>query len=393
LLLPEPPTNREVSVEIRRARARVLATQPQKQFRIKAAQLLESLQPSDADDWYVLALLYDADNAEAKEAVLLKQLVGLDDRVVKPSFLIQYGQFLIRQAKSDKAKLAEVEPIVERLEKLEKDRGQSKGAFGTVELRARLLEARGEGDKALEMLREYVNRRGARPEEVLMLASSLGRQKRYGEALDLCDKEKIWEKCPPQVAGGMCMGLLHGMTNRDEKRNRVEGWLKDAIAKNPKLVVLKMQLADLYDLSGDYVGAQKQYREVLADEPANVVALNNLAWLLSDKTGQGPEALKYAEAAVNGMGRRADLLDTRGLVQLNLGNNEAALADFTEASNDSPTGTRLFHLARAQYKARDRDAAMRTLRKARTDFGLEPASLHPTEQEVCQTLMNELKVR
>jgi Tfp pilus assembly protein PilF len=189
------------------------------------------------------------------------------------------------------------------------------------------------------------------------------------------------------------MGLLHGMTNRDEKRNRVEGWLKDAIAKNPKLVVLKMQLADLYDLSGDYVGAQKQYREVLADEPANVVALNNLAWLLSDKTGQGPEALKYAEAAVNGMGRRADLLDTRGLVQLNLGNNEAALADFTEASNDSPTGTRLFHLARAQYKARDRDAAMRTLRKARTDFGLEPASLHPTEQEVCQTLMNELKVR
>ena len=81
------------------------------------------------------------------------------------------------------------------------------------------------------------------------------------------------------------------------------------------------------------------------------------------------------------------------LVQLNLGNNEAALADFTEANNDSPTAGRLFHLARAQYKARDRDAATRTLRKARTDFGLDPARLHPTEQEVCQTLMNELKVR
>ena len=189
------------------------------------------------------------------------------------------------------------------------------------------------------------------------------------------------------------MGLLHGLTNADGNRNRVEGWLKAAIEKNPKLVVLKMQLADLYDLSGDYVDAQKQYREVLDAEPGNVVALNNLAWLLSDKTGQGREALKYAEAAVNGMGRRADLLDTRGLVQLNLGNNEAALADFTEASTDSPTATRLFHLARAQYKARDRDAAMRTLRKARSDFGLEPAGLHPTEQEVCQTLMNELKVR
>ena len=124
-----------------------------------------------------------------------------------------------------------------------------------------------------------------------------------------------------------------------------------------------------------------------------MVALNNLAWLLSDKTGQGREALKYIEAAVNGMGRRADLLDTRGLVQLDLGNNEAALADFTEASNDTPTGEPALPPGPAQYKARDRDAAMRTLRKARTDFGLEPASLHPTEQEVCQTLMNELKVR
>jgi len=393
LLLPDPPANREVSVEMRRARARVLATQPQRQFRVKAAQLLEGLQPSEADDWFVLALLYDADNAEAKETVLLKQLAALDDRAIKPSFLIQYSQLLMRQAKSDKAKLDEVAPIVERLEKLETARGPSKGAFGTVGMQGRLLEARGQGEKALDLLRDYMGRRGAKPEEILMLVSSLGRQKRFSEALDLCDKEKIWEKCPPQVAGGVCMGLLHGLTNADGNRNRVEGWLKAAIAKNPKLVVLKMQLADLYDLSGDYVGAQKQYREVLDAEPGNVVALNNLAWLLSDKTGQGREALKYAEAAVNGMGRRADLLDTRGLVQLNLGNNEAALADFTEASNDSPTGARLFHLARAQYKARDRDAAMRTLRKARSDFGLEPAGLHPTEQEVCQTLMNELKVR
>ncbi len=393
LLLPEPATRREASVEIRRARARVLATQPQKQFRAKAIQILETLQPSESDDRYVLALLYEADNAAAKEIVLLKQLAALDDRAVKPSFLVQYGQVLLRQGQSDKAKLDEVTPILARLEKLERDRGQSKGAFGTVELRARLLEAQGQGDKALEILRDYVNRRGARPDEILMVVSSLGRQKRFGEALDLCDKEKIWEKCPPPVAGGICLGLLHGMTNPAEKRGRVESWLKTAVAKNPKLVVLKMQLADLYDLSGDYVGAQRQYRDVLDAEPNNVVALNNLAWLLSDKTGQGHEALKYAQAAVNGMGRRADLLDTRGLVQLNLGNNEAALADFTEASNDSPTAGRLFHLARAQYKARDRDAATRTLRKARTDFGLEPAALHPTEQEVCQTLMNELKVR
>ena len=47
LLLPDAPASREASVEMRRAKARVLATQPQRQFRVKAAQLLECLQPSE----------------------------------------------------------------------------------------------------------------------------------------------------------------------------------------------------------------------------------------------------------------------------------------------------------------------------------------------------------
>jgi Tfp pilus assembly protein PilF len=193
--------------------------------------------------------------------------------------------------------------------------------------------------------------------------------------------------------GGMCEALLRAMPTADKERDRVEGWLKDAIAKNPKITVLKLHLADLYDLRGDYVKAADAYREVLKEEPGNIVALNNLAWLLSQQTGQGREALQYIEAAVNGIGRRADLLDTRGSVELKLGDTQAALADFTEAVSDSPTGPRLFHLARAQYEARDRESAVKTLQKAKSDFGLQPSSVHPTEQEFCQTLMTELKVR
>jgi predicted negative regulator of RcsB-dependent stress response len=132
---------------------------------------------------------------------------------------------------------------------------------------------------------------------------------------------------------------------------------------------------------------------MLKEEPGNVVALNNLAWLLAQQTGGGPEALKCIEAAINGIGRRADLLDTRGLIHLTRGQTEAALADFTEACNDTPTAGRLFHLARAQLQARDRDGALKTLHRAKADFNLQPSSVHPTEQQVCQTLLNELKVR
>ena len=42
------------------------------------------------------------------------------------------------------------------LDKLETQHGVKRGTFGTIELRAQLLEKSGEGDKALSMLREYV---------------------------------------------------------------------------------------------------------------------------------------------------------------------------------------------------------------------------------------------
>ncbi len=124
-----------------------------------------------------------------------------------------------------------------------------------------------------------------------------------------------------------------------------------------------------------------------------MVALNNLAWLLSQKTGEGAEALQCVETAVNGIGRRADLLDTRGTVRLSLGQNAAALTDFADAVSDAPTAARLFHLARAQLLSGDRDAARKTLGRAKADFGLQPSSVHPTEQQVCQALLTELKVR
>ena len=169
---------------------------------------------------------------------------------------------------------------------------------------------------------------------------------------------------------------------------------KTAIQKNPKVVVLKMHLADLYDLRGEYDKAAAEYREVLKDEPGNVVALNNLAWLLSQQTGQGREALQYIEAAVNGIGRRADLLDTRGSVELALGQTQAALADFTEAVNDAPTGGAAVPPgAGAVPGARPRGGRPDACNGRKDDFGLQPSGVHPTEQQVCQTLMNELKVR
>jgi tetratricopeptide (TPR) repeat protein len=398
ILQPDDAASRAEGAEARRAKARVLATQPQRQFRARAIQLLEGLQSADPDDQFVLAMLYLGDGDDARGGDILKHIAGLPDRALLPAYLGQYVQLLLRTGTTDPAapnrtKLDEAGRQLARLEQLEKDRGKPRGAFGTVDLRARLLEARGEGAQALDMLRDFTKRPSAAPHDALLVMGSLGRQKRFQEAFDFCEKEDLWTKCPPEAVGGVCEALLRQWPEAGGQRDRVQRWLEKAIADNPKTTVLKMHLADLADLRGDYPAAAAKYREVLEQEPGNIVALNNLAWLLAKQSGKGKEALTYIQAAVNGMGRRADLLDTRGAAELSVGDARAAVADFTEAVNDAPSAARLFHLAQAQFEAHDREAAARTLQRARNDFDLHPARLHPIEQEVCQSLLTELKIK
>jgi tetratricopeptide (TPR) repeat protein len=253
------------------------------------------------------------------------------------------------------------------------------------------MEAQGKGDEALALLRKHVSRQDARPEEALLVHASLRRQKRYAEAFALC--EAVWNegKWPPEVVGSITVSLTRDMKPTDAQCENAEGWLKRAIEAHPKATVLRMHLADLYDQRGRYADAERVYREVLRAEPGNFVALNNLAWLLALRKGDAAEAERYVNEAITNLGRRGDLLDTRGVVRIALGKPEAAIPDLQDATADSEAPARLFHLARAHHLARDRVNATRVLTRAR-QRGLDPALLHPVEQDACRKLLAELNV-
>ena len=196
----------------------------------------------------------------------------------------------------------------------------------------------------------------------------------------------------PESLGAATVALLRTMRPTDDQAARIETCLKAAAAAYPDRLVLRMHLADLYDLRAHYAQAEEMYREVLRGEPNNAVALNNLAWLLAQHRGQGAEALELINRAVQGYGRRSELLDTRAMVFLKLDRCDEALADLRELTNNAPSAARLFHLARVQHAAHDRDAAGKTLRQARA-LGLAPDKLHPVEQEACRKLLEEYRVQ
>lgn len=370
------------TVGMRRCAARVLGTQPQWRCREEAIQRLEELerrQALGADDRFVLAKLYEA-RRDWPRALEQLSLIA-NGAEAPPQYLVVYAQALLRQKERGTA-----EKVLNRIRAAHRAKPNPALELSLVELQARWHEAAGEPDKAEKALRDRIDRPGADPQEVLLLVASYGRQDRFDKALGLLDR--IW-KCPPEMAGGTSVALLRSAKATDAQRELVVARLTEAMGREPKNAALRTQLGDVMDLLGKYEEAERCYHEALRLEPGNVMALNNLAWLLAQRADRGDEALRQINRAIGAVGPRGELLDTRAMVQLKRGRPAEALADLQDAVRESLTPTRCFHLARAHLEAKDRPAAARELRRA-ADLGLQAAHLHPVEQVVYRRLVEEL---
>jgi tetratricopeptide (TPR) repeat protein len=373
-------------LEDQRARARVLATQKSRPLRARAITLLEELnrrQALNTVDQFLLAQLYESEGNWTKAREQMRELAT--GPTATPFYVAHLAEWLLRHKET-----ADAGRAIDKLQQLEKSRQVETNAYGSIELGAQYLEQCGEADKALALLKAYAERPGAAPHDSVLLLGHYGRQKRPAEALALC--EQLWQTCPPEMAGGASVAVLRIAPPADEQCNRVENRLKAALDKNPDSVPLLVHLADLHDLRGRFADAEQVYRRILGRDPRNIVALNNLAWLLAQRADNGKEALPLIERAIDVLGPRPELLDTRAIAYLALKQGDLAVRDVERALADTPTPTRYFHLARAQRQANNRDAAIAALKKARAS-GLEPDLLHPVERGAYRTMLTELDQR
>jgi tetratricopeptide (TPR) repeat protein len=428
-----------------RARASVLATQKNRRLgqstaRLEAIRILEDLlakKQALSQDQFLLARLYEAEGESSKARSTMLALLGVEKN---PAYLAYYVNRLLEQR--------QIADAVFWFQALKK---QDPHSFRTIELQARLGEAQDRTDEVIALLsagrtapREPVSeeeaaraeearlrfvagllddlsRRAARrkksaaarqyalaaetafrryleqkPEDIAGFVVFLGRQGRLAEALSMCEAAR--EKNPEQ-ATLLALAALRARSptgalpaeERDLAR-KVQAWLRDIQRQQPDRVAFLLHQADLCDLQGQYAEAEKFYRQVLDRDDRNVVALNNLAWLIAQRGGDRREALRLINRAIDLAGPHGELLDTRALVQLTMEKSDhEVLADLQEAVRQTPTPSRYLHLARARQLAQDRAAASRALHQEAANDRIEPDDLHPLERPAYERLLADLQ--
>ena len=145
---------------------------------------------------------------------------------------------------------------------------------------------------------------------------------------------------------------LAEMDTADGRRDDARKRLVAVVGTHPTNIAGRVLLAQLEMTEGKNAAAIAQYREVVALDESNAVALNGLAYLLAESS-QPDEALKFAQKAKELAPDNAAVDDTLGWTYYRKGLYALAVAHLEAAATRESTARHKYHLAMAYMKAGD----------------------------------------
>lgn len=123
-------------------------------------------------------------------------------------------------------------------------------------------------------------------------------------------------------------------------------FLEKALEKYPKNGNIRFKFATVYQQLNDIAKAEYHYQTLLADQPENVRALNNLAWLYLQQNNS--KALELAKKAYSKAPDSAEIADTYGYTLFKQGQHAEGLTILEKAANLEPSANDIqLHLAEA----------------------------------------------
>ena len=235
------------------------------------------------------------------------------------------------------------------------------GRLGSL---AALLEELGLNAAADQMFAEFA---AVSTDGVIARVGFLARAQRTDEALDLL--EASWDNIPQEnlLREALASLLSQASAATPQQIGRIEQWFEKARRQDPDSPSLAMLFADFVGTVRGHDDTVATYRSLLdrkdlSPQQAAVVA-NNLAFHLASPA-TAAEAEQLIARAVAELGPHPDVLDTRGVILLEKGKAQEAVADLNEAVL-APTATKYLHLASALVSDQQMEAARKALAEAK----------------------------
>lgn len=133
---------------------------------------------------------------------------------------------------------------------------------------------------------------------------------------------------------------------------------------DPRLLYARAMLAIELD---KLVDAERDLRQMIAEDPDNADALNALGYTLADRTGRLEEALALVQRALVLKPDEASIIDSLGWVQFRLGRFDEALRHLRRAYAKVPDAEIGAHLGEVLWVTGERDEARRIWERARKE--------------------------
>jgi len=231
--------------------------------------------------------------------------------------------------------------------------------------------ASGQMDAAIADARKLQKEQSNRALGFAMEGEILSSQKKWNEAA-VVFADALKRQPMPLLAAATYAALTNaGKTS--EAKTLADRWSRE----HPDDTTVAELIAERAMVRKEYVAAIAHYRAILAVNAENTVALNNLAWMLSE--AGDPKAREYAERAYQLAPFNASVVDTLGWTLFKTGDTVRGTQMLRLASNLAPNQADIrLHYAQALVKSGDKDAAKRVLA---TLLSQPPGSLSRVEAE------------
>ena len=306
-----------------------------------AAHELLRVQPNNTEGLVLLGRAQLAQGQKKEAVTAYRRLVSLMPTAAGP-------QLLLGNALSISGDSAGATRALETAVKLSPNSPEVKS------VQINLLFNRGNADAAVAAARAF-QAANPGPAADVLLASTLDRAHHRDDAISVLDKS-----VSGRPNAGVLIQLVRLVVQANDlprAANLMSGWL----AKNPGDIGVRLEYGNLLMQQQSNPQAIAQFQTVLKQDPNNVVALNNLGWLL--QTSDPKRALSLLTLAQRIAPNSADVADTLGWVKVQQKDIAGGLALLNKAHASQPqNGEITYHLVVALDASGQRGAARQLLK-------------------------------